>query len=435
MRGAWRNWAGDQRCAPAAIERPGTREELRAVVRRAAERGRTVRGVGSGHSFTEIALTDGVMVRLEPARPACSTSIASAGLVKVEAGIVLGELNRRLDAARAGVREPRRHRPPDARRLDRDRHPRHRRAASATSPRRSRRSSSCSPTARARDLARLRPGGAGARRGSGSARSALIYAVTIRASRPSPSPRRQPAAARRDARPPRRARRRAATTSSSTSSPTRETALCRESRRTDEPPQPRGRAAVYAQEVMLENWVGGALRARQRRAPLAGPAPRAAGRRRDRALDQGRSQLPGLRLRAADQVHGDGVRDPARARGRGGAPGARRRGRARAPRSRSRSRSASPPPTTPCSAPPTPATAATSPCTRTAGSTGGRTSARSRRSWTPTAAGRTGASATSRPPRRWRPATRAGTTSRPLRDRLDPERRFANDYTERVLGR
>ena len=28
----WRNWAGDQRCTPAAIERPGTREELAEVV-------------------------------------------------------------------------------------------------------------------------------------------------------------------------------------------------------------------------------------------------------------------------------------------------------------------------------------------------------------------------------------------------------------------
>jgi len=34
------------------------------------------------------------------------------------------------------------------------------------------------------------------------------------------------------------------------------TALCRETRRSDEPPRPRSPAAVYAQEVMLENWVG-----------------------------------------------------------------------------------------------------------------------------------------------------------------------------------
>ena len=51
----------------------------------------------------------------------------AAGLVKVEAGIVLGDLNRRLDRARARAREPRRHRPPDARRLGLDRDARDRR--------------------------------------------------------------------------------------------------------------------------------------------------------------------------------------------------------------------------------------------------------------------------------------------------------------------
>ena len=38
--------------------------------------------------------------------------------------------------------------------------------------------------------------------------------------------------------------------------PYTETALCRESRRTSEPPSPRSRAAVYFEEVVLENWVG-----------------------------------------------------------------------------------------------------------------------------------------------------------------------------------
>src|SRR4051812_5930075 len=38
----WRNWAGDQQCVPAAIERPGSVEELQAVVRTAAGRGQKV---------------------------------------------------------------------------------------------------------------------------------------------------------------------------------------------------------------------------------------------------------------------------------------------------------------------------------------------------------------------------------------------------------
>jgi L-gulono-1,4-lactone dehydrogenase len=96
MRGEWRNWAGDQRCRPAAIETPGGVEELSEVVRRAAERGLKVRASASGHSFTEIALTDGVMVRFDRLNRILEADGAT-GLVRVEGGIVLGELNRRLD--------------------------------------------------------------------------------------------------------------------------------------------------------------------------------------------------------------------------------------------------------------------------------------------------------------------------------------------------
>ena len=60
-------------------------------------------------------------------------------------------------------------------------------------------------------------------------------------------------------------------------------ALCRESRRTEEPPQPKHRALVYAQEVMLENWVGrlfalGARRRRLRRRGSRGSRPAGVGR-------------------------------------------------------------------------------------------------------------------------------------------------------------
>ena len=64
--------------------------------------------------------------------------------------------------------------------------------------------------------------------------------------------------------------------------------------------------------------------------PPQRPADRPAAVAGHRPLDQARPQLQGLRLRAPDQVHRDGVRDPARARRRGGAPGARARRAARA---------------------------------------------------------------------------------------------------------
>src|SRR5918995_1249974 len=46
---AWENWSRTQRCEPAAVERPGSREELAAVLGRAAG---PVRVAGAGHSFT-----------------------------------------------------------------------------------------------------------------------------------------------------------------------------------------------------------------------------------------------------------------------------------------------------------------------------------------------------------------------------------------------
>ena len=92
----WRNWARDQACRPAAIEHPATREEVAASVRRARDRGRSVKVAGAGHSFNEAALTDGVMLVLDRLTRVIDADCAS-GLVKVEAGISLRELNRRLD--------------------------------------------------------------------------------------------------------------------------------------------------------------------------------------------------------------------------------------------------------------------------------------------------------------------------------------------------
>jgi len=92
----WRNWAGDQSCSPASVKRPSSREELIETVRTAASAGRTMRVAGSGHSFTEAALTDGLMLRLE-ALDRVLDADSESGRVTVEAGIRLAELNERLD--------------------------------------------------------------------------------------------------------------------------------------------------------------------------------------------------------------------------------------------------------------------------------------------------------------------------------------------------
>ena len=60
----WRNWAGNQIAHPQSIEAPRNVSELAAIVTEASSRGQKVKAVGSGHSFTSAAATDGRMVRL-----------------------------------------------------------------------------------------------------------------------------------------------------------------------------------------------------------------------------------------------------------------------------------------------------------------------------------------------------------------------------------
>jgi L-gulonolactone oxidase len=93
----WRNWTGDQQCVPAAVERPGTLEELRSAVARAAAAGRGARVTASGHSFTDIACTDGTMIRLDRMNRVLDVDRA-AGLARVEGGIVIRALSEQLAA-------------------------------------------------------------------------------------------------------------------------------------------------------------------------------------------------------------------------------------------------------------------------------------------------------------------------------------------------
>ncbi len=95
MAATWRNWAGDQQCTPTVVARPRDRDELITAVRAAADAGRTVSVVGSGHSFTEAALTDGTMIDLA-ALTGVIDADRSSGLVKVGGGTVLGVLNEQL---------------------------------------------------------------------------------------------------------------------------------------------------------------------------------------------------------------------------------------------------------------------------------------------------------------------------------------------------
>ena len=93
----WRNWAGNQKSHPVSIDEPRSVGELSSLVARASSRGVKVKAVGSGHSFTSAAATDGRMVRLDNL-----TGISHVDHVKnqvtVGAGTRLSELNTLLDA-------------------------------------------------------------------------------------------------------------------------------------------------------------------------------------------------------------------------------------------------------------------------------------------------------------------------------------------------
>jgi FAD-linked oxidoreductase len=91
----WRNWAGDQTCRPAAVEIPGSIEEISEAISRAAAHDRRVRVAGAGHSFSDIALTDGSQLRLERLTGVLDID-RSSGLVRVQGGITIRELNVRL---------------------------------------------------------------------------------------------------------------------------------------------------------------------------------------------------------------------------------------------------------------------------------------------------------------------------------------------------
>ena len=93
--GEWVNWAGDQSCRPNADLYPASREELAEAVASAAAAGRKVSVAGSGHSFTEAALTGGSMVHVEGLAGVLDADPGS-GLVRVGGGTVLADLNEEL---------------------------------------------------------------------------------------------------------------------------------------------------------------------------------------------------------------------------------------------------------------------------------------------------------------------------------------------------
>jgi FAD/FMN-containing dehydrogenase len=112
-RTTWKNHLGNQRIDPLRIYRPAGIADVQAIVRLAREEGVTVRAVGSGHSWSDVALTEGFLLRPEgmtrvPAPEpdfvrAEWTDRSDRRLVRAEAGTRVKELNAWLDAHGLGL--------------------------------------------------------------------------------------------------------------------------------------------------------------------------------------------------------------------------------------------------------------------------------------------------------------------------------------------
>jgi len=104
VRRTWKNHLGNQSVDPLRIYEPGSVEEVCAIVREAEAAGVTVRAVGSGHSWSDVALTRGFLLNTDGlARPAAAEpdfprpEWTDRPLVRAEAGIRIKELNAYLD--------------------------------------------------------------------------------------------------------------------------------------------------------------------------------------------------------------------------------------------------------------------------------------------------------------------------------------------------
>ena len=87
----WRNWGRSERTTPAFRARPGTVDELVAVLAQARERSLPVKVVGASHSFTAIAATDGILIEID-AISGIIAADARTGRVTLGAGTHLYDL-------------------------------------------------------------------------------------------------------------------------------------------------------------------------------------------------------------------------------------------------------------------------------------------------------------------------------------------------------
>lgn len=94
----WTNWAGTYSCRPTRIVWPKSEDQIVGIVREAREHGEKVKVIGSGHSFTDIGCTDGVLMMLDHyskvigVDPEKATITAQAGITILQLSAALAEV-------------------------------------------------------------------------------------------------------------------------------------------------------------------------------------------------------------------------------------------------------------------------------------------------------------------------------------------------------
>jgi L-gulonolactone oxidase len=88
----WRNWGGNQQAVATAVSTPASVDDVAALVKEANATGRRVKVVGSGHSFTDIAVTDDQRLHLHRLAGLIAVD-RSTRLVTVQAGMPMSVLN------------------------------------------------------------------------------------------------------------------------------------------------------------------------------------------------------------------------------------------------------------------------------------------------------------------------------------------------------
>jgi FAD/FMN-containing dehydrogenase len=85
--GHWRNWVGNQSFVARHKAEPSSEDELAALVHEASRQNLPIRVAGSGHSFTPVVVTSGLLLSLKNMQ-----------------GLVSADLDRKRVVVRAGTR-------------------------------------------------------------------------------------------------------------------------------------------------------------------------------------------------------------------------------------------------------------------------------------------------------------------------------------------